>query len=225
MREFIPIAAERPEIKTRTVLKAAVGRHKRLLVPEVLKRNNFDVMRLVLAVAVLFSHCYAIYYGMEGIAREPLKILTRGQTDFGALAVNCFFIISGFLILNSFLHSATLKRYLTKRALRICPGFITAFLLSVFVFALLGNIEYQKTLINWTRYFHSIPLKRLAYEFILFKQPGYSSCFTSLPLPNVVNGSLWTIQYELLCYMALPLLGFLGLLKRMGNPCDVCGVL
>lgn len=204
----------KPATKTLPVIEKSTPRRKELLVPDGLKRNNFDLIRLLLAIAVLFSHSFAIYYGMEGIAREPLLIITLGQMTLGAVAVNCFFIISGFLILNSFLHSSSVKSYLRKRVLRICPGFIVAFLLSVFFFALLGTIHYQKTISNWTAYFQALPIKRLVYEFILFKQPGYSLCFPNMPLPNVINGSLWTIQYELICYMALPVLGIAGALKR-----------
>lgn len=207
----------KPATKTLPVIERIekiTPHRKELLVPDGLKKNNFDLIRLLLAIAVLFSHSFAIYYGMEGFTREPLQVMTLGQMTLGALAVNWFFVISGFLILNSFLHSNSVKSYLKKRALRICPGFIVAFLVSVFFFALLGTIQYQKVSINWTNYFQSLPIKRTIVEFLLFKQPGYSLCFPNMPLSNVINGSLWTIQYELICYVALPVLGLAGALKR-----------
>lgn len=188
---------------------------KELLIPQTLHKNNFDLIRLLLAISVLYCHSYYLQYDIPAANNlEPLAVFTRCQTTLGTVAVDYFFIISGFLIVNSFLHCKSLKDYFKKRVLRIYPGFWVAFLLSVFLFALLGNIEHHKTITNWKTYFQGLHVKSLIADFLLLKQPTYTTCFSTLQLKNVVNGSMWTIQFELICYLLLPVLGIAGALKR-----------
>ena len=97
-----------------------------LLIAPDIRQNNFDLLRLCFAVFVLYSHCYMLYYGT--MAAEPVSKFSNGQTELGIIAVYGFFIISGFLIARSFEYSQSLMQYLGKRALRIVPGFVVAFL-------------------------------------------------------------------------------------------------
>jgi peptidoglycan/LPS O-acetylase OafA/YrhL len=60
------------------------------------RENNFDSIRMALAVLVIFSHSYPLGTGSE--IREPLVLLTHKQVTAGHMAVDLFFIISGFLI-------------------------------------------------------------------------------------------------------------------------------
>src|ERR1700712_2755317 len=89
------------------------------VIPAELNKNNFDCMRFFLAAAVIYSHCFVIYYG-KLFDIEPIEIFTRNQVDLGGIAVYFFFVISGFLIVKSFENSSTYS-YLIKRVLRICP--------------------------------------------------------------------------------------------------------
>lgn len=47
-------------------------------------------------------------------------------------------------------------------------------------------------------------------------QYGLPGVFRDLPLPHVINGSLWTLFYEVACYLGVLLVGLLGLLRRRG---------
>src|SRR5262245_3084960 len=68
--------------------------------------NNLDLLRFFFAALVIFSHSYALLYGeTSGNIQEPLAILTHGQITGGSLAVSFFFILSGFLITQSWLNS------------------------------------------------------------------------------------------------------------------------
>src|SRR5215472_14362624 len=87
--------------------------------------NNFNIIRLSLALMVIFSHSFPVALGHGGDTRfEPLNIWTRHQASSGAVAVNSFFFISGFLITASWLRSRSVPDYFLKRVLRIYPGFI-----------------------------------------------------------------------------------------------------
>jgi peptidoglycan/LPS O-acetylase OafA/YrhL len=94
------------------------------------RQNNFDLLRVVDAVSVIFSH--AFFLGENRLVTEPLMVLTSGQTLLGVAGVFVFFVISGFLVTMSWAETASLPHYLAKRALRIYPGLIACLLLSVF---------------------------------------------------------------------------------------------
>jgi peptidoglycan/LPS O-acetylase OafA/YrhL len=111
--------------------------HQTLLLPRELNKNNFDLLRFLLAASVIYSHCFVLYYQkMEDV--ETLRLLTRNQVDFGGIAVSFFFVISGFLIVRSYAFSTSLPAYFTKRVLRIVPGFAVAFVISVFALGALA---------------------------------------------------------------------------------------
>ena len=85
------------------------------------RRNNFDVLRFGLATAVIWSHCYAL----AGRSMDPVFALT-GQIDAGSLAVEAFFVLSGFLITQSWDGDPDLRSFTTKRTLRLVPALVAA---------------------------------------------------------------------------------------------------
>src|SRR5271170_4947950 len=97
------------------------------------RRNNFDALRLVAAVSVIFSHSFFIAEGTQ--RHEWLIRLTGNQCILGLTGVFVFFAISGFLVTQSFEETGDPWRFLAKRALRIFPGLFVATLLSAFVLA------------------------------------------------------------------------------------------
>src|SRR4051812_35296360 len=92
-----------------------------------IRRNNFDFLRFCFAVLVILSHSYPL---TGNTAAEPIGRITGGTVVFGSVAVEAFFVISGFLIAHSWLHSASAGQYLKKRILRIYPGYLVAMLIS-----------------------------------------------------------------------------------------------
>ena len=63
------------------------------------RENNFDFIRFVAAAMVIFSHTYAV---LKDNSSEPLSGAT-GFITFGSLAVEIFFIVSGYLVCKSLL--------------------------------------------------------------------------------------------------------------------------
>ena len=165
--------------------------------------NNFNFLRFALAVLVIFSHSFSLMRGSD--KWDWLYILTRGQVFGGGLAVEGFFVISGFLILHSWLNSKTPADYLKKRVLRIYPGYVVCALLCIFV---VGPIAVGSASV----YFHTMPWKQNLHA-ILFLNQIEIHPFTYLPI-QIMNGSLWTISVEFFCYVALAALGLLGVLRQ-----------
>lgn len=172
--------------------------------------NNFDILRLFWAVLVLFSHCFALPQG--GNAHEPLAVLTHKQVTFGSLAVDAFFVISGFLIAQSWMRSKGAGDYLRKRVLRIYPGFLVS---ALFCAVVVGPLASDSI----SLYLHELQPKailRFVWSVLTLSQLALPPVFLHLPSPGEINGSLWTIRYEFWCYLLLAALGGLGLLKRRG---------
>lgn len=169
------------------------------------RRNNFDLLRLIAAVAVIFSHAFLIGEGRQDA--EPLMRLTGGQAILGIVGVFIFFVISGFLVSMSWETTASAKRYFAKRALRIYPGLIVCLLLSAFV---LGPVV--STLPASAYFANAQPWRYVAANLLLDADenslPGV--IFSGIDAGTVVDGPLWTLPCEILMYLMLAALGMLG---------------
>jgi peptidoglycan/LPS O-acetylase OafA/YrhL len=155
---------------------------------------------LILALAVIISHATPVLLGLG--ANEPLSCFLRGTT-LGDVAVGGFFAVSGFLVTASW-RKSTPFRYLQKRAARILPGFIIACAITV-VLAIATSTNARGSLgcTSW--------LATLATTATL-RRPVVCFSYSANPYPSETNASLWTIKYEVGCYIATALLGFAGLL-------------
>lgn len=88
-----------------------------------LKKNNFDLLRLIFAATVCFVHADEL----SGYA----KIGWISQVLSSEVAVKAFFVVSGFLIFMSYERSSSLATYFIKRVRRIYPAYVTVILLAV----------------------------------------------------------------------------------------------
>ena len=185
----------------------------KLLIPRKGYPNNFDVIRLLLAVSVIFCHSYVVYYGPDIFPKkEPFLIWSRGQISMGSTAVDLFFIISGFLIVKSFESSSGLVNYLTKRVLRIYPAFVTAALTSLLVAGFIGTgLAFNRG--NYSHYISQLYLREEAIRIATLQPPFQYLFFEKLPQPGL-NLSLWTIQFEFACYLLVPLLARAGIFRK-----------
>ena len=159
---------------------------------------GFDGIRLLAAWAVVYSHSYLIAGGPE--AFDPLSRILGEAFSFGGYAVKVFFIMSGFLLSTSLDASMDPLRFLTNRIFRIVPGFIFAIMISVL---LIGPLLYKMDFMSifasrdiWKAMFWSV--SDLG-DYIGIGRPG-----SRYPdLAGTLNGSLWSIPYEVVSYLVL----------------------
>lgn len=164
--------------------------------------NNFNFLRLFLALAVILSHSFELIDG--NLKREPLTALFD-SLSLGMFAVNSFFLLSGFLIVQSWDRKPILFDFLKNRVLRIYPAFIVASLLAVLIVGALGA--------NAALYFRDLNLLLLLKNLILLRHPETPPVFEGQHYP-FVNIPLWTIAYEFRCYLLVALFGLCGLVKN-----------
>ena len=179
-------------------------------------RNNFDFLRFTLAVSVIFTHGYVIYYGK--IDPEPLWRLSRHQLGVGTLALNFFFVISGFLVLQSWAHSKGGLDFLKKRILRIYPGFTVVCLLGALLFGPMGNGSLANLFPSIVDYWKDIDFHKLATSTVLLLPPELPETLKQAPCPNDINTSIWTIWYEFICYLVILAVGLLGFYNKKLTP-------
>ncbi len=168
------------------------------------RENNFDFIRFVAASLVLFSHSYALT-GMGGA--EPLVQLTGGHYAFGGLSVRVFFVISGFLVCQSWIRRPQVLPFVAARSLRIFPGFAVALAYAVLIGLCVGRLPPDAFLADpqtWQYFWRNLTMRT---EFFL---PGV---FEDNIYPRAVNGSIWSLRYEVHAYAVLLGLGFLTLLR------------
>lgn len=166
------------------------------------RRNNFDALRLLAAISVIFSHSFLIAEGTQ--SNEWLILLTGNQSIFGLTGVFVFFAISGFLVTQSFEQTANPWHFLTKRALRIFPGLFVATLVSAFLLGpLVTSLPLGAYLSRPEPYeyvFGNTLLDQTVHEL-----PGVGFADNQVGLE--INGSLWTLRYEFVMYLMVFVLG------------------
>ena len=176
--------------------------------------NAFGLLRLVMASAVIVSHAFPI----GGFGADPTYRLFRGQADLGDLAVLGFFAISGFLITRSGA-SGSVRAFLWRRALRILPAFWVVLLVGALV---VGPISYAASHDGLAGYWHLGAQGPAAYVLrngaLHSSDYGIDGVFVGSAYGQVhgvdaVNGSLWSLFFEFLCYLGVAAAMALGLLR------------
>ncbi len=160
-------------------------------------RNNFDLVRIIFAIDILFYHLYAL---------SAIDLFRYLHFDSTAV-VRGFFVISGFLIFRSYENTGPLKDFFVKRIRRIYPAYCCA----IVIFALVLSLF---SLEGAGHYFTSRGLARYVTANLLFMNflaPCLPGVFVQNPL-CAVNGALWTMKIEVMFYAVLP--GLVWLLRK-----------
>ncbi len=177
--------------------------------------NNFDFLRLLLATLVLTAHAYALTGQSE--SNNPLDIFDALTHDrfftLSAAAVYSFLVISGFLVTKSLVRSSSLRYYYLKRVLRVFPGLWVMVLCTVLAGYFLSH---RPALAYFTDPTTKLYLGNAMLRLFL----KITGVFEHNPFPEYVNGSLWTVPYEVAFYLVLSVLFTLRRYPKL-----MCGVL
>lgn len=172
------------------------------------RSNAFGLLRLVLAVLVIVSHAYPV----GGFGPDPIGPWTSGQAELGDLAVVGFFAVSGYLITLS-ASRTSLGIYLWRRFLRIMPAFWFVLLFTALV---VGPIYFARRHGDIAGYLDEPdgPLSFIGMNWLLLmRQFTIHDVFAEAPMGGgVLNGSLWTLFFEALCYLIVGALAVVGVL-------------
>jgi peptidoglycan/LPS O-acetylase OafA/YrhL len=158
------------------------------------RHNNFDFLRLLFSSLVIISHAYPL----SG-RPEILEVLTGKQLTFGSLAVDVFFVMSGYLIFSSLKFSKSVQNYLWKRVLRLFPALIVLLIFTLLVLPFFysgANILQEKTYLTY-----------LPNTLSLYKvQHLVDNVFMQNAYAKTINGSLWSLSYEFTMYLFIAML-------------------
>lgn len=165
--------------------------------------SGFDYMRLVLALGVIGWHGSTVSYGLDALAGPWQRVLS----PLALLIVPMFFALSGFLVAGSLERSKTLIGFLGLRVFRIMPALSVEVLLSALI---LGPLLTTYDLADYVtdREFSLYFWNMVGH--IHYLLPGV---FEDNPVRSV-NGQLWTVPYELVCYIVLSVLAVSGIFRR-----------
>lgn len=158
--------------------------------------NAFDALRLFAALLVIFGHAFRLT-GEAGPAFAGANVATTG--------VKIFFVVSGYLVAQSWLRDPHPGRFLRRRLLRIMPGLAAVVMLTAFV---LGPMI---TNLPASAYFADQRTWLYFANFVFYPADELPGVFTANIAPNEVNGSLWSLAPELSMYLLLPVVAVVSL--------------
>lgn len=168
------------------------------------RNNALNAWRLVLATGVILEHSWPL---------TGRKLFPPADQLLTQVWVDGFFAISGFLIASSWVRNPSLREFSVARALRIFPGlwvclFVVAFVIAPIGVAIQGGSPGE---LLWSRG----PIDYVLNNSVLnVYHTGIAGTPRNVPYPGVWDGVLWTLIFELLCYVAVALAGLAGLLNR-----------
>lgn len=199
-----------------TTLTKAKSYHKMIKKPlcEYLNKdkNNFDLIRLVAAIAVIYGHSFSLLNNVK--AYDVLhKIIGVYSAEWG---VKTFFFISGLFVTKSLKYDDSIARFVLKRFSRIWPGLLFVALCSAFI---IGPIC---TNLSLSQYFSEKETYEYIYNVVTLKlwgtqQLGYyelPGVFKTNPFKNTVNGPIWTIPVFVYAYMLMLALHLIGVTQK-----------
>ncbi|MFB4424569.1 acyltransferase family protein [Streptomyces sp. QL37] len=178
------------------------------------RNNSLGFIRLALASAVVVSHASVLGFGDTEFGHH----FSHGQTDLGKLSVYGFFVLSGILVTRSG-RRLSLARFLWHRALRLLPGLWVCLAATAFVVAPFLYWRQQGGLEGFWGHDRG-PLDYMASNWAVApRQNDVSGVVATagdsgLAHSPSIDAALWSLRYEVLCYIGVALLAVTGALAR-----------
>lgn len=157
------------------------------------KNIHFDLLRLILSLTVFGAH-------LIGLSNHE-ELYNFSVFFPSTLAVEIFFVLSGFFVAYSYERSATLKLYFSKRFRRMAPAYIFIVTASSFLWLFVehDSTDFLSAISSILKYY------LLNLTTLNFLAPSYLNIFSE-NLNKSINGALWTIKIEIMFYFLIPIL-------------------
>ncbi len=168
------------------------------------RADNFLLLRILAASMVIYGHARAI---APAVGAEDIFVRLGLGHYSGDIAVNIFFLVSGFLVTGSLMRQRNLLNFFKLRALRLVPGFaVNVLLLALVVGGIMTALpigEYLHRQEVWDYVFKNM---RLSSD-MAWNLPGV---FETNAKTSTINGSQWTLPAETRMYVLLGVAGLVG---------------
>lgn len=172
------------------------------------RMNNLGTLRLVAALFVLVGHSYATSHpGIGDPISEAISGVMPLDRGLPGQGVAIFFVISGYLVTQSYLRRGSLARFGEARLLRIFPALWCAVALTILACSIESTIPPGQFLQSQTVVDYAVQTSTLTNT-----HAGLPGVFVENPT-SVVNMSLWTLPIELGLYALVAVAGVVGLLR------------
>ena len=172
------------------------------------KVDNFLLLRIIAALMVIYGHSFPLF---PGSGQQEIFSANNWRIYSGDIAVDIFFVVSGFMVSGSYLRRAVLFQFMKARILRIVPALLVCLLISAYV---IGPLV---TTLSYRDYFSSPDVFEYVWRNMQFSsdmQFTLPQVFTNNAFKSSVNGSLWTLPAEFRMYVFVAIIGAVGLLKH-----------
>ncbi|PWT79421.1 MAG: hypothetical protein C5B44_06865 [Acidobacteria bacterium] len=171
------------------------------------KDNNFNLIRFIAASLVVFSHAGLLIGYISSF--EPVLYGVPFFT-IGAIGVNVFFVVSGFLVTKSLFERKDVISFGVARALRIFPAFWVMLIVSVFA------IGGAMTALPLADYFSSPEVFSYVWNWatLASEQKLFLPGVFDHNIDKIFNRALWTLPLEWRLYEFLALFWILSFFLR-----------
>jgi len=159
------------------------------------RENNFNLLRLLLALSVVVVHTAEL--------SQRVEIAEISRYFSSVVAVDSFFIVSGFLIFMSYENSSSLGSYLSKRFRRIAPAYVVVILFWAIFLYFLSSKSFGEyfSMELWSYIISNLTT-------LNFLHPTIDGIFEDNYISSI-NGALWTIKIEVTFYLLVPIIIYL----------------
>ena len=179
---------------------------KEPLHPQQQRYGHIDGLRGILSIFVFFHHFYIFSIWQSGnpwVAPDNIII-----QNFGAVSVKLFFMITAYIFSKKVIlkngHDFSWKKLYISRCFRIIPLYFTSVLITFVYSIAIGHPSYSelfstkgiKAIIKWIFF--------IGDSFPWYADAGY-----------ITSGVTWTLRYEWIFYLLLPVFHFI-ISKKLG---------
>lgn len=159
--------------------------------------NNLSLLKFIASLFVILSHS-------SEFVKSPAPI----NLPLGTIAVSFFFFVSGYYSIKSIEKYNNDKLYIKNRIIAIIPLLVEVALISVFIIGpLCTNLPLKE-------YFMNINTYKYLLIIVMIRIHSLPGVFENSLYGNEVNGSLWTLPFQCICYIVAIIVSKIKLFKK-----------